>query len=490
MKASPKMPRPQLNSDQQDILTQLAHLYTSTFENNKNQSWQLTVLKGGTYLLAINAGLPYVKPATQFTSNKISSIFFGASVYIAIGSVSVWSVRSFINYLDLIKNTTSNNKYSELIITASSLTLGIFSALPGALVTLRYNPLWMLPLSLFFDISTNSASLNQFFRKIYIDQFLYQKNHEAWIARNNLIEHLQYGVNHDLAILHPNNQTIIDELNHAIFISNPKLKIKNSRALFSKQTLSFSKNILSLLIPLPWEITCIYLVYNDTRNILKINAYCAGFIAIIATFPAFFLEYLFAVGTISSGYDLVANKISGVDISNPVFNTYPQTTITLLAFSLCLVSGSFTSRAQIILDLLDQNALRETLLYMVCFGTIIFKMSATIANILEMENDALAYFSSDPVYKRRILFNKYQTILETSHPSTINALLPMLNSLETFDTDIELKDMNTDRLISANANKHWFFNQTKTVTNHQVTYSPLMDPANKSWERDDVACTP
>ncbi len=441
-----------------EILTRLAAEYRSTFVYETPDHWGITLLKGGIYLIAINAGLPYVLPAMRFTSNATLSYFLGASVYIAIGSVSVWSVRNYMTYWQLIDNSTNENKSIELAITISSVAVGVLSALPGALVTLKYNPLWMLPLSLFFDISTNTASLNQFFRKIYIDQHLYKEKQDVYRARELLIEKLYYGLSDRAVVSTPINQTIIDEFKQAIAIANPKLKRKNALSLPSDQTIYIIKNALGFLLPLSWEIICIYLVYSDMQNLLNLNSFLAGFIAVTTTFPAFFLEYLFAVAVLTALYELTCNYLADVQSSSPAFNANPQITITTVAIGLCLVSGAFTSRAQIILDLLAQSGLRDILLCLVCIGTIIFKMSATSMNLLDMENDVAAQVFSDPVYKRKLLFNKFQLVLETSKPETVCSLLPLLENHEEPEQAVEnnIQAESSNLMVPDMHQKGWF----------------------------------
>lgn len=473
-------PTPQANQSI-EILTRLTAQYRATFEQQAPEHWGVSLLKGGIYLIAVNAGLPYVLPAMLFTSNVALSYCLGASVYVAIGSVSVWSVRNYMAYLQLLDRSTAERS-TEWGITIGAVILGVISALPGALVTLKYNPLWMLPISLFFDISTNTASLNQFFRKLYINQYLYSGKKELYKARELLIERLQYGLNDDAVVSNPTTQTIIKEMNHAIAIAHPKLKKKNTSPLLSNQTLYFVKNVVGLLLPLSWEIICIYLVYSDMTKLLSLNNYVAGFIALSTTFPAFFLEYQFAVAILSALYDLSSNLLSGVQSTNPALNANPKTTITLVVIGLCLVSGAFTSRAQIILDLLAQSALRDALLYLVCVGTSIFKMSATSMNLLDVENDVAAGLFSNPIYKRKLLFNKFEMVLETSKPATIAALIPLLDN----PAEPDIAPENNTRQETCHNNALSFFSQRTPRLNlpllatpyrarniMNVTYSPL-----------------
>ena len=474
------------NTQSSEILARLTAQYRSTFLPETPEHWGITLFKGSIYLIAINAGLPYVSPAMQFTSNVMLSYFFGASVYIAIGSVSVWSVRNYMTYLQLLDNTSTDNKSTEWAITIGSIAVGIISALPGALVTLKYNPLWMLPLSLFFDISTNTASLNQFFRKMYIDQYLYKGKEDIYKAREQLIEKLHYGLSDNIPVSTPTNQTILDEFNHAITIADPKLKKKNDLPLLSSQTLYFVKNLLGFLLPLSWEIICIYLVYSDMQIVLNLNSYLAGFIALTTTFPAFFLEYLFATAILTALYEVISNHIFGVQSTNPAFNANPQITITILAIALCLVAGAFTSRAQIILDLLPQSGLREALLYLVCIGTIIFKMSATSMNLLEIENNVAAQVSSNSIYNRKLLFNKFQMVLETSKPETVGSLLSLLDHPGAHEIDVESNAQpETSTLIH---NDDWFslFSQgrRRSTASNQFVTKQMNDVVYSSLQND------
>ena len=132
-----------------------------------------------------------------------------------------------------------------------------------------------------------------------------------------------------------------------------------------------------------------------------------------------------------------------------------------------MVSGAFTSRAQIILDLLAQSGLRDILLYLVCIGTIIFKMSATSMNLLDVENDVAAQVFSDPVYKRKLLFNKFQLVLETSKPETVCSLLPLLENPEEPEHDVEnnIQAESSNLTVPDMHHKGWFsfFFQSKAA---------------------------
>lgn len=420
------------DNDPQDLINRFTSLYQAAFQGGQSEHKGILFFKGMMYLVAFNAGIPYVKPATQLSSNETLSYFLGASVYIAIGSVCVRSILNFMSYLGLMSQTTDQR--SERVITISSVGLGMVSALPGALVTLKYNPLWVLPLSLFFDISTNASSYNELFRQFYYDRFLYRHKQPLIRARDRLIAQLHDGVGQELATLNPDEQAVMNELKLVVSRANLNEEVRRRHPWVFGHGLYLSEHILGLLFPLSWEIVCIYFVYEEMQKYLSMHAVFAGLIAVVTTFPAFYLEYLFSKLIIASTYRLIANKWYGVQTTYPAFAAYPKATILLVMISGGLVSGAFASRAEIILDTLDSNLFRLVLLCSVCIGAMLFKISAAVSNVLDIENRLLARFSSQQGFSYQILFNTFGIVLKTAPPERVNTLLTQLDLVEAFET--------------------------------------------------------
>ena len=241
-------------NESSEILAQIVLVYEKNKSLcSKNEPCFLP-LKGGLYLMAVNAGIPFFIPATKFAGNNaVLGGFFGTSIYVAIGSISVWSVRNLLSYVALVRTTSQESKCSEIMLATSSLALGVFSAVPGVLVSLRYNPAWMIVFSSFFDITTNTVSFNQFLRQIYIDKYSYRNAKEVRSKRDHFIANMRSGVsNRRLISSDVTQKMVLDELRMAIEVARPKLQIQARHPIVFKQGLEGSKQLVGILLPISW----------------------------------------------------------------------------------------------------------------------------------------------------------------------------------------------------------------------------------------------
>jgi len=469
--------QPQINTEASLVLEQFTNLY-----NVRNQSpskwnkWCIRPLKGFLYLLALNSGVPFIAPAAKFATDKTLKFFFGASIYIGIGSISIWSLRNFFTYFNLISNVSSASKYSEIAILVGSLVAGTLSVLPGVFIALKYNPLWIIPLSVFYDITTNTISYNEIFRQLYNDKFCYRGQQELRDHKDRLIKCLQYGIdNNNCPESTLDQEFIVQELKHTIINANIKLQVHDLHPAVFKTGLNISKYSMGILLPLSWAIVSVCLVYSDIRKYLDFGIFSSGLIAGLTTIPSYFLEYLFGKSLVASFYSYMANLIYGVKTINPLFNYYPKATLISLITAMILLSCSFAGRAQVITDLFDEGSFRNFMLMSVSIGTILFKLSAAINNVFSIGGALLARYTNNYIFTRQVLFDKIKIILSTTKPTTIHALLPILsNNSERKNESSERSSHESTRLVNFATNSpSSFFYQKKTPIINAVPETPV-----------------
>lgn len=412
-------------NESSEVLAQIALFYEQNKSLYPKNECIYLLLKGGLYLVAFNAGIPFFIPASKFAGNNaVLGGVFGVSIYVAIGSISIWSVRNLLNYVALIRSTSQESICSESILAACSLGLGGGSAIPGVLISLRYNPGWMIVFSSFFDITTNTVSFNKLLRQLYIDKYSYSNTKEVRHKRDHLIENLHSGVS-DKEFTESNITQIIvlNELKQATEVASPKLQIQARNPAVFKYGLEISKQIVGILLPISWELFSIYLVYSDMHQKLHYNKVGSAFTAVFSTGPTYYLEYLFCKSLVSSLYCFAANKAFRVDKNPSILDYYPGTTISILFFATCLITFSFAGRAQVVLDVLAPGRLRDVALISVSTGTVVFKLSAAVANIFECGNILL---STHPVFARQLLFDTAEIVLASAKPKVVNKVLQLM----------------------------------------------------------------
>ncbi len=414
-------------NEHSEVLTQLAELYN---ENNQPKKFIPIALKSFLCLIAFNSGIPYIEPAKRFANNLILGYFFGFSVYLSIGSSTVWAVEKFSTYFELIQKTSKENKKPEVVLTITSLFLGAISSTPGALIALRYNSPWILPLSMFHDFSMNAFSFNELFRELYNDRFSYKNQHELLQWRDNLIQGLEYGVIDSNISNLMDEKKVIAEFQQVFASAQPKLDIQNDHPWVFKLGLNLTKNCLGIFLPLSWAIISVYLVYHDINNTLKFNKVAAIITALLTTLPTYFLEYFFAKSLTAKSYIFIANKFYGINNTNPVINFHPKLMTAFLMLTVTLVSCVFSLRAQVIMDLFKAGSIRNTLLILVSVASFIIKTSATIDNFFKIGNMVLARFTSQDIFNRQLLLEKCQIILRIAEPKAIEMLRPVFPEIK------------------------------------------------------------
>lgn len=415
-------------NESSEILAQIVLVYEKNKLACSKNELPFLPLKGVLYLMAANAGIPFFIPATKFAGNDaVLGGVFGTSIYVAIGSISVWSVRNLLNYIALVLTTSRESRCSEVILTMSSLALGVFSAVPGVLVSLRYNPAWMIIFSSFFDITTNTVSFNQLLRQLYIDKYSYRNTKEVRNKRDQFIANLHSGVSDSEPISSNITQKmVLDELRMAVEVAKPTLQIHARHPMVYKYGREGSKQMIGILLPISWGVVSIYLVYSDMRKKLHYNMICSALTAVLATGPSYYLEYLFCKSLTDSLYRFIANWAFGVRGNASILNYYPIPTIGMLLFFTGLISFSFAGRAQVVSDLFVEGELLEFMLIAVSFGTVVFKLSAAVANTFDCGTILSSALSTHPVFARKLLLSTAEVVLTAAKPNATNQLLRLV----------------------------------------------------------------
>lgn len=439
----------------------LTVIYRTTIQPSGTVSWHMMAFEGVLYGIALNTGIPYIRPAMAFSENQLLGRFLGASVYIAIGSVCIRTLANFIAYWRTVQPSFSHGKV-EWGLMFSAICLGMVAAVPGACVTLKYNSRWVLPLSLFYDITTCTASYNALFRQLYHDRWVYHGKRPLLEKRNLFLLQLQLGLY--TGPWDDSIEPLLSTLQQARAIAIPKMLIRSKHPWVYQHGLRLNQILFGIGLPLAWEIICLYLVYQDMKSVLGIGNVLSGILACVTTFPAFFLEYQFAKSIVGAVYLFVMDSIYRIQTPHPLWMNHPRKTCVGIGLATVLMGGSFTSRAQIIMDLLNATNQREILLIAVCIGTVIFKLSAALQNVLAIGLALCTRYDTDPLYRRYRLFQQHQMLVSTATPAEIlefdtNALAQ--GSHRTQHTEIEtLLDIQPDPSQVSHESRSsgcWFF---------------------------------
>ncbi len=436
------------------VFRQLQTIYNQTIKPHQSP-WYVDLSKGVCYLLSVNAGVPYIIPAYQFASNPYLGVAYGISIYVALGSVSVWSVRNFFDYIGLIRSNPKTNRAPELVITLSSIILGVGSAVPGALITLRYNSPWMLPFSLFLDISTNSASFNILFRQIYNDIIRYRKLPHLREQRDLILAFLEYGVHKSAFSETPltleNLEPIIMEFYNAGVQFLPTYRIRQAHPKIFFYGLHSSSKVLGFLLPLSWEVVTTYLTYEGMIKNFSIPRFFSGLIGLITTLPTYFLEFLFSTTLVSTIYTFITNKLYGINNLNPAFINHPKTTLVFLFIAYAFTILAFSGRSKVVIDLFSDPTLQHAILGWVISGAIISKFFAITGNVIDIQNRFMALRLNGNDYIRQALFEKYRIVLNTLPPAYVQAFIQNLtakNVIEAQEIDEQADTQNDLAMIN------------------------------------------
>ncbi len=416
-----------------EILDHLVTLYSSVDQERCNKITRTSFLKALLYLVAINAGLPFFAPAKKFAGDdETLGIFYGVSIYLCIGSISVWAVSNYLTNINLINKTSKTNGLVQSICAASAFILAVCSALPGALISMRYNPLWILGFSIFFDVASGSISFYEMCLELYNDRYAYKNKKSLRDSRNQLIRKLPYGIsNIDAPHGLKSKEWVISDIKRALALATPKLRNQQTRTKSFNCFYQIMKPILYVSLPLSWACIAAYLVYNAMQDKLKLSEAPSGFIALATTVPSYYLELLFANKLIDILYTSTINNIFDINKPNPLMTHYPTQTKCWLIFTSALACFSFAGRAQVVKDLLSPSSFRDFLITSVSIGTVFFKISAMVENIFGIGTTFAAQHSSEYVFKRQIVFNRFRTMLRICEPREIEALLPLIDEPST-----------------------------------------------------------
>lgn len=407
--------------------------------NSPRTSWFEKSVLACFVLIGLNAGWPYFKPAKAlFEGNDVLSIASGVSVLFALGSVSAWAVVDYYNYLYLKNFSSKSNRRFELTCLFGALFFGIASALPGAIITLKYNKnIGYLFLSLFLDISTNTAALNRLFREIGI-RMRYLNKPTLKALKSVLLNRVALAMHSpDLQLAAPaigvaNEDTMHKVLQLVASVKRPAEQLSKHPKCYGLGR-NMTVYIIAALLPAAWEVTACYLSYKDLDKYIHFPFF-SMFFSLLAVIPTYTLEFLFAESLFGYAYDQLAhykNKINLPSRENNLSACTVSNIVTVVLGAL-LVSLSFAARAQVVKDTFSPTVWRDALLFSTIVGTLVFKLTPIIGNLLRFKKMCVKKPDSE---KQRGFLANLLVVLENSSPRALYDFLKTVDfSRYTFDT--------------------------------------------------------
>lgn len=433
------------------------------------------LIKSGIVLVALNAGWPYYKPAKEFfRNNPFLREYAGISELIALGSVSAWSVLDYDNYLQLKKYASRSNLCFEVGCLVSSLFFGIVSALPGAIITVKYNKNYgFLALSLFLDITTNTAALNRLFREVIISVRYVKKNSLRRLL-NSFLTRLK--LSQDTTEIYLKNEyneqsEILPALMQLIASTKKAVNKRLNHLICYGPSRKIFINTLAALLPAPWEVTAGYLVYEELIKFTS-SPFLSILLTLFAVIPTYVLEFTFANYLFDNIYTGIANRIfrssdtQSVGYHSKYSKKCASIGITSI-IAMLLVSLSFSARAQIVEDTFSDSTFRTILLTLTILGTLVFKFTPIIGNI----TDIFSFFSTPDNSDLQSQFtDDLSIVLNNSNPQSTDEFMSDL-PFDTEDLDNEIienhEQFTSNKQIFSSGNS-WgnFFSSMKSPSNN------------------------
>lgn len=399
-----------------------------------------SVIRYALYIIALNSGWPFAKPASLYAeSNRALAFMYGASAVISLGSIATWALIDYFEYIGLIRHNTGTNKVSEIIIAVTAGTLGSGSALPGLIISYRYNHnIPILGLSFYLDATTNTCSLNRVFRETVID-LRYLRQPKLKQMRDVILERLMFGTSY--AITH-GTVTNIDTFEVATLTDDNFINILRSTTKAANNIVTTRQLhpyvyrhgrktfILAVMIvlPLSWEITTSYVVYNQLRDEQKFPKAPSGAITLVTTVPTYFLESIFAMLVANKIYSIIADLFFDIFTSSAVIKNYPIIAFPIMLVGLFLVSFGFSAKAKIVDDTFDDSILKMILMLVTIVGAIAYKSIAILCNLDNtIRNIAISKSSNNKAFIFERALEQIRTVLENSRPADVTSFLERLD---------------------------------------------------------------
>lgn len=455
----------------------LKHLERLFFLNSKgyNGLSKITILKGFLTIVGSLAGIPYMSPAKKYGNNDlILSYTYVIGAVVPYGVLSVWSLFNYTEYFQQDIYSKHKGKSYVLTLTILPLILAFCAALPGTIISLRYNNNIFYSLVAFLnDFITESCSYNILFRRAsnkIIEK--YKKTTYITVIKEKLINRLKFGIR---VIINetPENEVGFLQKNHLdkFFLEDPNVYIntleiihnliakgkmtasKKNPPVYLYLIFSYISNILSMILPLVWAMTVFKLAKGEVQK--ETSAIIGWIVAAISAISIYFLEVYLTNAVFYKTYNRISDFFNNGPSQNLAARHYYKLMLTLEIFGLTVSCFSFAAKAEVVKNSYKKEYQNITL-SLITISTILFATSAILDFIPRFMNSIIEKYgppSKKCLTKLIQLIDGFSVALESS-------------SVEDF---IEfLEDLDVDKLINENEEDIDFCDALKLYQNMQI----------------------
>ena len=407
-------------------------------------------LKGASSVVGCLAGLPFMSPAEQYGGdNLLLRYMYAVSTVLPFGALTAWSLFNYIEYLQHDVYSQHKSKKLGLVLAVIPLGLAGCAALPGSIISLRYNQNIAYSIIAFLnDFIVEACAYNLLLRKTYSKIFENNKHNVCLLSiKNQIKKRLDLGMHSiinkssieinefltqnkmlDFFLEDSNYSMNVVELIHAIIIeSKPFIVKEDDSCTHLHYVFEYTNYCLSAFLPLVWGITVLTLVQSEIQE--KTNSYILSWsTAILSSLSIYYIESYLTNRILSKAYIFSLSFISGYYQKSLSQKYHLKKTLALIALGIIMSCFSFAAKAEVIESY--GGAYHKFFIPVVIGSTILFTMSAVldcIPNFINLISEKFGQSEERCLAKCVKIINAFNITLENSSIKDFEDFLESLN---------------------------------------------------------------